>query len=165
MLLSDELIAAQIGLAENNPRRRTNYNLHTDYQDPVQRFLNIVTDDSYIQPHRHVQQDCWEGFIIIQGELCVLQFDHHGTVSHRHVLTTHGPAYGIELDSSQIHSIVSLSRQAVVFEYKQGPYDPAHDKSFPSWSIDPEDQQARAYLNWSKYAQPGDNYQAAHTRS
>ena len=158
-LLSAELIADQIALAKKDPRLRTNFNLHSDYKDPVQRFLNVLTDQSYVQPHSHSQVDCWEGFIILAGELCVLQFNELGAVTDRNILSSQGPLYGIELDSSQAHSIVSLSKQSVLFEYKQGPYDPSDDKIFPDWSIDPEHQLSMTYLNWLKSAQPGETCQ------
>ena len=37
---------------------------------------------------------------------------------------------GIELAENQFHTLVALEPDSVIFELKQGPYQPSHDKDF-----------------------------------
>jgi cupin fold WbuC family metalloprotein len=46
--------------AVGSTRLRTNYNLHPQLDDPVQRLCNAMEPDTYVRPHRHPQEDCWE---------------------------------------------------------------------------------------------------------
>ncbi len=157
-ILSTELIRQLIPQARNNPRRRINYNIHTGYSEQVQRFLNVVDYDSYVRPHQHNKADAWEGFVIIRGKLGVFQFDQQGTILHRTELCETGPVFGIELDSTAAHCITSLSDQAIVFEYKEGPYDPDEDKTFSDWSPDTQSDQAIQFNQWLKSAQQGEKF-------
>ena len=50
----------------------------------------------------------------------------------RHRLSATGPLRGIELAENQFHSLVALEPDTVMFELKQGPYQPTQDKDFLS---------------------------------
>ena len=45
-------------------------------------------------------------------------------------LSTKGPTHGIEVTEDQFHTLVALEADSVIFELKQGPYQPAQDKDF-----------------------------------
>jgi cupin fold WbuC family metalloprotein len=155
-ILSNELIDQLLPRAAGNPRGRINYNIHSDYADTVQRFLNVIAYASYVRPHYHKQENAWEGFIILKGELSVLQFDHEGNILDRIELSENGPVFGIELDATVPHCISALSEFAVIFEYKQGPYTPEDDKIFPQWAPAEQDDLASHYNQWLKTARQGE---------
>lgn len=157
-ILSSDLIHQLIPQARNNPRRRINYNIHTGYDEQVQRFLNVLEYESYVRPHQHNKVNAWEGFIVIKGVLGVFQFDEQGTIVHRIELCETGPVFGIELDSTRAHCITSLSEQAIVFEYKEGPYDPNDDKTFSAWTPDPQSDEASQFNLWLKTAHQGEKF-------
>ena len=158
-IISNDLIAELLPLARSNARKRMNYNIHGSYDEQVQRFLNVISYDSYVRPHYHVQEDSWEGFIIIEGELSVLQFDHSGAIIESNILSSKGSKYGIELDATQPHCITSISPHSIVFEYKQGPYRPDNDKAFPQWAPTEEHTaQSNSYHQWLKTACVGDQF-------
>ena len=52
------------------------------------------------------------------------------TRSERERLDAEGPLRGIELAENQFHSLVALQANTVMFELKQGPYQPTADKNF-----------------------------------
>lgn len=151
-IISSQRIESLLPRAASNARGRINYNIHDNYSEKVQRFLNVIKYDSYVRPHYHHQADSWEGFIILKGQLSVFQFDHAGFLVDRIELDSQGPNYGIELDATFPHCISSLSEHAVVFEYKQGPYTPENDKAFPDWAPAEQDMHSEAYHQWLKKA-------------
>lgn len=159
-LISNSLISGLLPQAANNPRSRTHHNIHDSYNEKVQRFLNVIEYASYVRPHYHNEQDAWEGFIIIKGHLSILQFDHSGILVDRNELSPEGPLFGIELDSTFPHCITSLSDQAIVFEYKQGPYLPDNDKTFPQWAPTEQDTQVKIYHQWMKTAAVGERFKS-----
>jgi hypothetical protein len=50
--------------------------------------------------------------------------------------------------SSKWHCILALTRDCVIFEGKNGPYDPATDKEFAAWAPAEGDAGATEYMRW-----------------
>jgi cupin fold WbuC family metalloprotein len=118
--------------ARESPRLRRNHNLHAE-PDLVQRFLNVLQPGTYVRPHRHrraLPGAGFECFVVLQGAIGLLLLDEAGRVLRRERLDAAGPLRGIELAEGQIHTLVALSPDAVMFEIKQGPYEPTADKDF-----------------------------------
>jgi cupin fold WbuC family metalloprotein len=159
-IISDELIDQLLPMAASNPRGRINYNIHSDYSEAVQRFVNVITYASYVRPHHHNQENNWEGIIILRGELSVFQFDNDGRILERIELSENGPVFAIELDATAPHCITALSEFAVIFEYKQGPYIIEEDKTFQQWAPAEQDEQASLFNQWLKTAGEGEQYRS-----
>lgn len=120
--------------ARQAPRRRRNHNLHQE-SDAVQRFLNVLQPGTYVRPHRHLREQPGTGFecfVVLQGEIGLVLMDGEGSVLELLHLQARGPLRGIELAEGQFHTLVALSPDAVMFELKQGPYQPTSDKDFLS---------------------------------
>jgi cupin fold WbuC family metalloprotein len=130
--LDQDLFDAVAAAASAAPRRRLNHNLHAE-PDLVQRFLNVLQPGTYVRPHRH-QRDIpgagFECFLVLQGAIGLLLFDGAGGLIGRERLDSAGPLKGIELAEGAYHTLVALSPDAVMFELKQGPYQPTADKDF-----------------------------------
>ena len=56
--------------------------------------------------------------------------DGNGTIVQLERLEAKGPLRGIELAENQFHTLVALEPHSVMFELKQGPYQPTEDKDF-----------------------------------
>lgn len=130
--IDQELFDQVAELADQSPRRRRNHNLH---QEPelVQRFINVLQPGTYVRPHRHLREikgTGFECFVVLQGAIGVILFDGRGEACHWEKLEAEGPLRGIELAEGIFHSLVALSRDAVMLEIKQGPYHPSTDKDF-----------------------------------
>jgi cupin fold WbuC family metalloprotein len=67
---------------------------------------------------------------VLQGAIGLLLLDDSGRVLRRERLEACGPLRGMELAEGQLHTLVALTPDAVMFEIKQGPYEPAADKEF-----------------------------------
>ncbi|MFT6382681.1 MAG: cupin fold WbuC family metalloprotein [Akkermansiaceae bacterium] len=52
----------------------------------------------------------------------------------------------IDLEPDLWHGMIVLEADTVIFEVKRGPYDPATDKEFASWSPQEDSPEVAAYL-------------------
>jgi len=130
--IDSDLLATVCAAAAASPRLRSNHNLH-GLADLVQRFLNALQPGTYVRPHRHLRQDPAAGFefvLVMQGALGLLLLDASGAVIERRVIAAGGPLRGVELATGSYHTLVALEPNTVMFELKQGPYQPASDKDF-----------------------------------
>lgn len=120
--------------ATHSSRKRKNHNFHSDMEDPLQRMLNAIEPGSYIRPHKHENPDKREAFLIIRGRLLLLEFDDSGALTDHILLDPGGKNHGAEIAPGRWHSMIALEEGTVVFELKDGPYDPETDKKFAGWS-------------------------------
>ena len=131
----DQPLFAQVAdKARKHPRLRLNHNFHRE-QDPVQRFLNVLQPGTYVRPHRHRRDGSGTGFecfLVLQGAIGLLLFNADGEIQQQLHLSAAGPTHGIEVEEDQFHTLVALEADSVMFELKQGPYQPAQDKDFLS---------------------------------
>ena len=133
-LIDQDLFDQVAGRARESERQRMNFNLHQE-SDLVQRFLNVMQPGTYVRPHRHCRQGTGEGFecfVVLQGSIGVLLFDENGLCIQRQRLDAAGPVRGLQLAEGVFHSLVALADDSVIFELKQGPYQPLADKDFLS---------------------------------
>ena len=125
--------------ARQRERLRCHHNFHRE-SDLVQRFLNVLQPGTYVRPHRHVRAVTatgFECFLVLQGVIGLLVLDDQGSILQRETLSARGPMRGVELAGNQFHTLVALKPDSVMFELKQGPYQPTQDKDFLS-SFPPE---------------------------
>ena len=131
----DQQLFAQVSAeARQHPRLRLNHNFHRE-QDSVQRFLNVLHPGTYVRPHRHRRDGSGRGFecfLVLQGAIGLLLFNGDGEILQKLHLSAAGPNRGIEVEEGQFHTLVALEADSVIFELKEGPYQPAQDKDFLS---------------------------------
>ena len=132
--IEDRLLDAASARARSGARRRHMHNFHQDYGEPIQRMLNALEPDSYVQPHRHPPGSDVEVFVGLRGRLGVLEFDEAGAVRGAFVVDPAGPVRGIEIPSGTWHTILALDPGTVAYEVKAGPYDPASAKEPAPWA-------------------------------
>ncbi len=139
----DELYAR----AEASPRRRMHHNLHCSHEEPVQRLFNAICTDSYIQPHRHSLDPKAELLMAARGRFAVILFDDGGHIVGALQLGNRpGGTVAVELGPLQWHTVIALEAGAVLFEVKQGPFDPTQPKEPASWCPQEGAPAAYAYL-------------------
>ena len=130
--LDQELFDAVAAEARRSPRLRRNHNLHAE-PELVQRFLNVMQPGTYVRPHRHLRPTPGEGFecfVVLQGAMGLLLLEPQGELIQQVRLDAQGPVRGVELAEGIFHTLVALAPDTVMFEIKQGPYQPARDKDF-----------------------------------
>jgi|SRR5208337_677688 len=133
-LINKQLIEKVVDQAKDSPRKRMNYNFHTTYDATLQRMLNVMEPDTYIQPHKHEDPDKAEVFLVLKGRVLVVEFDDQGEILSSCVLSFSEGLYGAEISPRVWHCILPLEPETVIYEVKDGPYSPLTDKNFASWA-------------------------------
>jgi cupin fold WbuC family metalloprotein len=144
--IEDEFLKELSERAGTVERKRLNYNYHKVFSDLLQRMLNAIEPGSYIRPHKHDTPDKREVFIILKGRTVVVEFNDDGTINDYIVLDPKNGVYGVEIAPKKWHTIISLEKGSVVYEVKDGPYEPIDDKNFAAWAPAESDARASAYL-------------------
>lgn len=144
--ISDELLRNLTAEARKAPRRRRNYNFHTDDAAPCQRLLNAAEPDSYIAPHRHLDPTKDETILLLRGRLGVILFDETGDVTAQAVLDATGSRFGVTIAAGTFHTLVALATGSVFFEAKAGPYRPLAGDERAPWAPAEGNPTAAAYL-------------------
>jgi cupin fold WbuC family metalloprotein len=121
--LTSELIAKLGHEAANSPRLRKNFNFH-QYDEVVQRFINVMQPNTYVTPHCHPGFDAFEFYCILQGRVGLILFSDSGEVLETYELNANGPLRGVEIPGAVYHSVVCLEPNSTILEVKEGPYNP-----------------------------------------
>jgi len=157
-LIDSALIEATSRRAEESTRRRMNHNFHEGPGDNPHRFLNVFLHGTYVAPHRHISPPKSETFLVLEGHLAVFCFDDRGAVTARYLLGPQAPdpdavsqhpycGIGLDLPPGIWHTVAAVSRRAVCFEVKPGPWDPATDKEFAPWAPREGAEESSVYLD------------------
>jgi cupin fold WbuC family metalloprotein len=145
--IDQELLNDMAEKSRGSKRKRINYNFHKTPDDPLQRLLNTMQPGTYLQPHKHENPDKREVFIALTGRFLALEFDEQGNITDSIVLDPAKGVYAAEVPARTYHSIICLEPDSVIYELKDGPYDPADDKNFASWAPKEGSEECDKYLN------------------
>ena len=146
MLKINEAFISQTSTkAKTSARRRMNYNFHKKDSDTLQRMLNAMEADTYIQPHKHENPDKVEAFFVLRGRILLVEFDDKGEITDHIILDPQKGNYGGEIAPRAWHTLISLENHSVAYEVKDGPYDANVDKNFASWAPAEGDIDCLAY--------------------
>jgi cupin fold WbuC family metalloprotein len=149
--LTPAALDALVQQAQQSPRRRANVNLHQTLDDPVQRLAIAMEPDTVVMPHRHPQT--FELLTPLRGRFLVLHFDALGTVTHKTVLGVDCAV--IENPAGAWHAVLSLDPGGVIFETKQGPYQPVGDADTAAWVQTTDASEVPSLLAWYRRAEIG----------
>ena len=146
-LITENLLDETTDKEKANPRLRMNYNFHEELDDPVNRLLNAMEPGTYLRPHRHLNPDKDEVFILLRGKAAVFIFDEVGNVTESIILSPAEGMYGAEIKAGVWHGMVVLESASVIYEVKQGPFAPLSADNLAPWSPAAEDKDAAdAYI-------------------
>lgn len=133
--------------AKKSARSRMNFNFHKEDAATLQRMLNAIEPDSYIQPHKHENPDKVEAFFVLRGRILVVEFDDKGNIKDHILLDAKNGNFGAEIAPRTWHTIISLEEGSVAYEVKDGPYNVAVDKKFALWAPKEGDEKASDYIS------------------
>ncbi len=146
--INEELFSRVIQESKISPRKRKNYNFHTEAADTMQRMLNVLQKGSYVHPHKHENPDKREVFILLKGKILVVEFTDAGEIMRHCLLDVEKGEYGVELAPCIYHAIYALEADSIVYELKDGPYDVSDDKNFAPWApSEDESELAKEFIN------------------
>lgn len=152
-LISTSLLDEMTAKAAASPRRRAHHNLHSSSSDPVQRFVVVAREDSYIRPHRHLTKS--ELCTIVRGQFEIVVFDAAGTIIERSLVGAGTPNLAFELPKETWHTLLPLSDGAAFVEVKEGPYDPATAAEFAAWAPEEGHPATPEFQHWLRTAPVG----------
>ena len=141
--LLDELIAG----SRKSARKRIIHRFHKADNDPLQRMLNTMQPGTYLQPHKHENPDKREVFIALKGKFVLVEFDDYGSIREFMILDPKNQKYAAEIGPRNYHTIICLEPDSVIYELKDGPYDPQDDKHFAEWAPKEGEQGCDDYLH------------------
>jgi cupin fold WbuC family metalloprotein len=120
--------------------------------DLVQRLAIAMEPGTYVRPHRHPHT--FELLTPLSGRFLVLHFDENGNVTHRAVLGEDCKV--LETDAGTWHAVLSLDKGGVIFEVKQGAYQPVAEQDMAPWAPTENEPGAAELMKWYAVAQVGD---------
>ena len=138
----DELVEAAL----SSERRRANVNLHTSFDDPLQRLVVAMCADSYVVPHRHSHPPKSELFVALAGVIGIISFNDNGDTASLVRLGPNESQQVCDIPAGVVHTVVSLTNEAVFLEAKIGPYTPMVDVDIPAWAPRPSSPECLEFV-------------------
>ena len=149
-LIDDTLLDAVCAEAAASPRRRKNRNFHPRDDHPGHRLLNALMADSYIPPHRHLDPNKDETFVVLRGLVGVVIFDDAGNMVQTVKVGAGEAAIGIDVSHGTWHTALALADNTVFLEAKAGPYLPFTEAERAHWAPAENSPDAVSYLDGLK---------------
>jgi len=108
--------------AKDSPRLRMNLDMRTSPEDQSQRMLNALEPGTVVPIHRHTQST--ETTCVLRGSIKQYYYDDKGNVTETFVVKADSdcPMYLVPL--GKWHSTECLETGTVIFEAKDGAYEP-----------------------------------------
>jgi cupin fold WbuC family metalloprotein len=144
-ILNESILSDGKRASRESPRKRMIIPVQRNQDASVQRLLNFLQPGTYIRPHRHPLPHATESICLLEGHLEILIFHPGGKIKERHHLTPQSPL--IDIEPGIWHGMIVKAPDTLIFEVKQGPYDPKTDKDFAAWSPLEDAPEAELYLN------------------
>jgi cupin fold WbuC family metalloprotein len=145
-IITRELVSQVSAEAKQNPRLRKNFNLHQSDESRCHRLLNAIEPGSYIRPHRHLDPEKDEAFILICGRLGIVTFTDDGEVAETVMLSHSCGVLAVDIPHGVYHTALSLESGTVFYETKAGPYRQLNEDEVVVWAPEDSDPQVPAYL-------------------
>ena len=105
-----------------SPRLRMNYNFHESLDAKAQRLLNALEPGTVLPIHRHLGTA--ETYIVLRGSLRVQFYNEKKELIYSEILNYNDGKYGVDIPAGQYHTLDVLESGTVIFEVKDGPYQP-----------------------------------------
>lgn len=148
-IINEQLLDETREKALQSPRLRMNHNFHERLDDPVNRLINAMEPGTYLRPHRHLNPDKDETFLLLRGKVALFIFDDHGNITEKLVMDPKEGVYGADIQAGIWHTLLVLEPGSVVFEAKQGPFAPLGAENVAPWSPDADDaEEVRKFMEY-----------------
>ena len=121
-LISSQLFDELREEALASPRLRMNRDMRTSSSDTSQRMLNALELGTVLPIHRH--RTTTEAQILLRGKIDVMFYDDSGKEIRRFHLDPLSGNYGVNIPVGMWHSLEVLESGSVIFEAKDGKYEP-----------------------------------------
>lgn len=108
--------------AKESPRLRMNLDMRTSPEDSSQRMLNALEPGTVLPIHRH--RNLTEFVAILRGSATQYFYDDDGKVTEIVTIKAGSDCPAMSVEKGRWHRIDSLESGTVIFEAKDGAYEP-----------------------------------------
>ena len=122
MILDKKLMEDLSQQAKESPRLRQAFDLRTTPHDSSQRILNAVEPGTVLPVHRH--RGTTETIIVLRGKVVQHYYNDAGEKTASYELAPNSAQVGMSVPVGQWHALESLEEGSVIFECKDGAYQP-----------------------------------------
>lgn len=122
MVIDAPLLNQVSAQAKASPRLRMNHNFHQSLEDKCHRFLNAVEPGTQVPIHKHPTKD--ESFVLLRGRVRVTTHNDDGSEIESVGLSLEDGVYGVDIPKGVWHKLECLESGSVLFESKDGAYEP-----------------------------------------
>ena len=126
MKITQAILDALTAQAKASPRLRMNQDLRNSPSDGSQRMLNALEPGTVMPIHRHRASS--ETVVIIRGKIQWVFYDDDGNETERVTLDANGDLRMLNVERDRWHSLECLESGSVLFECKDGAYEPLGDE-------------------------------------
>lgn len=126
MHFNTELLDDLTSQAKVIPRLRQAYDLRTTPKDNSQRMLNALEPGTIMPIHRH--RNTSETMVIVRGALIERFYNDDGTLVQEFEMRAGGECLVVQIEAGQWHSLEVLESGTIIFEAKDGKYEPLSDE-------------------------------------
>lgn len=120
MVLDKNILDELTAQAKVSPRLRMNYDLRNSAEDKSQRMLNAIEPGTVMPIHRHMKSS--ETVVCIRGHYEEYLYDDSGNLIETIDMVPGGVM--LNVPAGQWHSLKSLDSGTVLFECKDGAWEP-----------------------------------------
>ena len=122
MIIDKQLLDTISAQAKASSRLRQAYDLRNSENDNSQRMLNALEPGTIMPIHRHRTSS--ESITILRGKIAMHFYDDKGNLTEDVVMESNGNCPMVQVEKGQWHSLEVLEEGTVVFEAKDGRYEP-----------------------------------------
>ena len=125
MVYNKEILDNLSAQAKASPRLRQAMDLRNSPEDLSQRMLNALEPGTVMPIHRHHASS--ETVVLLRGRIQWVFYDDNGKETERVVLDANSDLRMLNVERDRWHSLVCLEEGSVLFESKDGAYQPLGD--------------------------------------
>ena len=122
MLLSTAILDDLSAQAKASPRLRMNFDLRNTSEDQSQRMLNALEPGTVMPIHRHRHSS--ETVVVLRGKVKWVYYNDKKEVTDTFIVAPGSDLVGLSVPLGQWHSLECLETGTVIFESKDGAFEP-----------------------------------------
>ena len=125
MIIDQKLLDSLSLQAKESPRLRQAFDLRTTPNDSSHRILNAVEPGTILPSQRH--RSSAETIVVLRGKVVQHYYDENGNKIASFELAPNTEQVAMSVPVGQWHSLEVLEEGTVIFEAKDGAYEPLND--------------------------------------
>ena len=130
MVIDNRILDELSAQAKANPRLRQAMDLRNSPEDLSQRMLNALEPGTVMPIHRHHASS--ETVVVLRGKIEWRFFDDNDNLNpnkptEKVILDANGEPRMLNVERDRWHSLVCLEEGSVLYESKEGAYEPLQD--------------------------------------